>query len=150
MKRGNARRNFSNTEEAVEYITDRLIKAGIVVHRYDAMTSCSIYLKFDYGVSNTLRVSDHKGKTHLNYKYNLNTTSRGKEKSMTPDGYARYTYGLDSVCQMVDDIISSRQTTITKYGMGRFNRNLRSAKQRSKEYPVASRGFWRKAYKVSL
>ena len=52
------------------YVCDRL--AGkVVIHRYDAYSTNSVYLKFDYGVGNSLRISDHKGKKHLAYRFNI-------------------------------------------------------------------------------
>ena len=46
-------------------------KRGVIVHRYDAYTTNSVYLKFDYGAAYSLRISDHRGKKHLKYRYNI-------------------------------------------------------------------------------
>ena len=56
-------------------IADSLIhtlsQAGFTIQRYDASTTDSIYLKLDYGVGNSIRISNHTGKKHLNYRYNI-------------------------------------------------------------------------------
>ena len=54
-----------------DFITGQLIREGFVVQRYDSCTSDSIYLKLDYGVCNSIRISDHQGKKHLKYRYNI-------------------------------------------------------------------------------
>ena len=48
-----------------------LLEKGFIVQRYDSVTTNSIYLKLDYGMCNSIRISDHKGKKHLSYMYNL-------------------------------------------------------------------------------
>lgn len=56
----------------IQSIADSLIhtlsQAGFTIQRYDASTTDSIYLKLDYGVGNSIRIS---GKKHLNYRYNI-------------------------------------------------------------------------------
>ena len=44
-----------------------LLEKGFIVQRYDSVTTNSIYLKLDYGMCNSIRISDHKGKKHLSY-----------------------------------------------------------------------------------
>ena len=46
-----------------DYIANRLISEGFIVQRYNAYTTNSIYLKLDYGVCNSIRISDHPGKS---------------------------------------------------------------------------------------
>lgn len=66
-------------------VTEAMKKRGVIVHRYDSYTTNSVYLKFDYGAAYSLRISDHKGKKHLKYRFNiemdlkdLKTERRGK------------------------------------------------------------------------
>ncbi|RKJ43848.1 hypothetical protein D7X33_35075 [Butyricicoccus sp. 1XD8-22] len=56
-----------------DFLIKELKKHNIVVQRYNSRSSNSIYLKLDYGVLNSIRISDHKGKDHLKYKYNALT-----------------------------------------------------------------------------
>ena len=49
-------------DNLADYIAKRLISEGFTVQRYNAYTTNSIYLKLDYGVCNSIRISDHPGK----------------------------------------------------------------------------------------
>lgn len=52
-------KNKKAIRDLAAYVCDSL--AGkVVIHRYDAYSTNSVYLKFDYGVGNSLRISDHK------------------------------------------------------------------------------------------
>ena len=58
--------NAKTIRDLAAYVCDRL--AGkVLIHRYDAYSTNSVYLKFDYGVANSLRIADHAGKEHLAY-----------------------------------------------------------------------------------
>lgn len=52
------------TDDVAAAVIKRLI-GKVVIHRLDAYSTNSIYLKFDYGIVNSLRISDHEGKKHL-------------------------------------------------------------------------------------
>lgn len=54
-------------------LQSRLVELGFAVHRYDAITSRSIYLKLDYGACGSIRISDHEGKRQLKYLWNIGT-----------------------------------------------------------------------------
>ena len=55
----------------IKSIADNLVhtlsQAGFTIQRYDASTTDSIYLKLDYGVGNSIRISNHNGKKHLKH-----------------------------------------------------------------------------------
>lgn len=57
---------------AVVYtIINTLKRHGIVIQRYDDVTTNSLYLKLDYGVLKSIRISDHDSKDPLHCLYNL-------------------------------------------------------------------------------
>lgn len=58
-------------QSIADSLTHTLSQAGFTIQRYDASTTDSIYLKLDYGVGNSIRISNHTGKKHLNYRYNI-------------------------------------------------------------------------------
>lgn len=65
--------NPKTIRDLAAYVCDRL--AGkVLIHRYDAYSTNSVYLKFDYGVANSLRIADHAGKKHLAYRFNIRNT----------------------------------------------------------------------------
>lgn len=52
-------------------LSERFLAEGFTVHRYDAYSTSSVYLKLDCGMCNSIRISDHRGKKHLAYRYNI-------------------------------------------------------------------------------
>ena len=52
---------FATPQEVAEYVC-RQLEGKVIIHRYDAYSTNSIYLKFDYRVAKSLRISDHPGK----------------------------------------------------------------------------------------
>lgn len=49
---------MATVKDLAAYVCDKL--AGkVLIHRYDAYSTNSVYLKFDYGLGNSLRLSDH-------------------------------------------------------------------------------------------
>lgn len=129
-------------EGLAAYIQGRLLNEGFVIQRYDAYSTDSIYLKLDFGVCNSIRISDHKGKKHLKYRYNIgpfvNKFAIVKEK------YDRFYYRADKADRLVKKVISDRNQKLEQYGEARYrefmneNQNLNSGKN----------GFWKMAYVV--
>ncbi|WP_181879268.1 hypothetical protein [Levilactobacillus brevis] len=56
---------------------------GIKVMRYDAYSTNSVYLKLDYGLLYTLRISDHPGKRYLAYRFNVIRGYHGPKRVKT-------------------------------------------------------------------
>ena len=54
-------------------IINYLSNLGISIHIYHAFSTNSIYIKLDYGVLGSIRISDHDGKERYKYKYNVRT-----------------------------------------------------------------------------
>ena len=65
-----------NIRDLATEVAQKLVEAGFVVHRYNAYSTQSVYLKLDYGVANSIRISDHKGKEKLSYRYRAQTGRR--------------------------------------------------------------------------
>lgn len=57
-------------QQVANQIENQLLNAGAIVHRYDAQSG-SVYLKIDYGVGYSIRISNHRTKKDLNYKFNI-------------------------------------------------------------------------------
>lgn len=111
---------------------------GFSIHRYDAYSTNSIYLKLDYGVCNSIRISDHEGKQHLKYRYNV--IIDGKEESVL-DKYPRYYYNQNSLDKLLFRIILDRQQKVSKYGTVAYNNFMRQNNQESHD----KKGFWAQA-----
>lgn len=126
-------------EEAADLIIQRALDKGIIIHRYDAVTSKSIYIKFDYGVANSLRISDHDGYGHLKYRFNLLDTRRGKK--VINDTHPRFYYGMDAIDILLRDIMQSRNDKMKSFGDKYYTM---MAKDRVKQRKGATK-FWRGA-----
>ena len=59
-----------NEKEMAKILINELSKLGFVIHRYNAVTTNSIYLKLDFGVCCGIRISNHSGKKKYHYRFN--------------------------------------------------------------------------------
>lgn len=124
--------------DIADIIIATLKKNGFSIHRYDAYSTNSIYLKLDYGVCNSIRISDHTGKQHLKYRYNV--IINGKNE-FVQDKYPRYYYNQNSLNEMLSKIILDRNQKVLKYGQISYNNYMRQNNQQSKD----KKGFWAQA-----
>ena len=118
-----------------------LLKAqGVTIQRYDSYSTNSIYLKFDYGVLNSLRISDHPGKKHLAYRYNLaqNIQQPYQDKH---SGYDRFYASLDDIEMMVNKILFDRRTKLLNYGWENYVTYMENNINDNKD----AKGFWAQA-----
>ena len=119
-------------------VIKQLKTEGIKVMRYDAYSSNSIYLKMDDGVLGTIRISDHRGKKHLPYKWNL---IRGDKCRTEHQGrLERHYFSFREVDRMVTDILEDRDILVLKYGLNRYQDFMKQNKCQTPSY-----GFWAKA-----
>lgn len=96
-----------------EYIINKL-KGKVIIHRYDSFSTNSVYLKFDYGVANSLRISDHAGYKHLDYKYNI-TTDRKKRKRRLGEKYLKEYYPPEDSDYVVKRILEEKRVKQYRY-----------------------------------
>lgn len=136
---------LSEIEKTILFITETCRKQEIIVHRYDSSTSSSVYLKFDYGLAHSLRISDHRGIERYHYRFNL---IKGLHKPIKirykNENYSFY-YPFKDIYACLNDILSEREKVIKKYGdlhdyLTEVNRIQERLKRLSPEklYP-----FWR-------
>ena len=125
-------------QDLTEHIIHILKSNGFTIHRYDAYSTNSIYLKLDYGVCNSIRISDHSGKKYLKYRYNLIWDGLVYN---TKDTYPRYYYNQYSINDMINKIILDRNQKVEKYGQVSYNKFMRDNNQQS----ANKKGFWAQA-----
>lgn len=123
-------------------IANRLIRKGFVVYRYDAYSTNSIYLKLDFGVCNSIRISDHYGKKHLKYRYNIGADIKKIETKQ--DQYPRHYFPASEVDRLIQKIVEDRKLKQKRYGMDAYERYMKE----NKEKQGTEAGFWSKAYRV--
>lgn len=128
-------------KELADEICTRLLKEGFIIYRYDAYSTNSVYLKLDFGVSHSIRISDHKGKNHLHYRYNIGShiTKDKTEKAK----YIRYYYPTANIDHMISKIVLERKEKIQKYGKRYETFMIENRKAHAKD-----KGFWREARRV--
>lgn len=128
-------------KEIADKLVTRLKAQGFIVQGYEAMSTNSIYLKLDYGVANSIRISDHKGKKHLDYRYNVLTTQKKKMEQMSGKGFRRYYYPPSMLTAMLRDICKHKQEKLEKYGKDSYDyfmkKNIETGENKA--------GFWAQA-----
>jgi len=125
-------------------LAQMLIKEGFTIQRYDAYSTNSIYLKLDYGLCNSIRISDHKGKEHLSYMYNLRSDIN--HDYVTRNGYTRYFVSFKHHKRIVNLALQNRWKKYVKAGsMSNYNELMNIEKNLNKN----NKGFWSKCYLVN-
>ena len=92
-----------------DYIVNSLLAHGFTIQRYNAYKTSSVYLKLDFGVCNSIRISDHNGKEHLCYRYNLII---GGNDNIIEEKYIRYYYNEKSVDALLNLILFDKHEKI--------------------------------------
>lgn len=130
------------TKIQLKQITDKIIKKlkkeGFVIQFYKSFNSNSFYIKLDYGLCHTIRISDHKGKKYLKYKYNL-LSSIGRSY-IEKDKYKRFYFKLNDVNKMIQQIIEYKKRMLIKYGTT-YEFLMKEQKLMNKD----NKGFWTKS-----
>ena len=127
------------------YIENKLLEQGFIIHRYDSYTTNSIYLKLDYGVMNSIRISDHKGKQHLSYKYNIEYGIKVAKWYKDDRGFWRYNCPntQNEIDRLIDMILDDKFNKIIVY-RGEYRKMMEKYKQNA----MTEKGFWEQAKQV--
>lgn len=132
-------------KEIADEIQERLLDLGFTVHRLDAFTTNSVYLKVDCGVCHSIRVSDHRGKKHLKYRYNIG--SFVKKFSSVQDRYRRYYFTEGEVDRLVNFVKYDRVHQIDVLGGGKaYKEQVELFRERGE---AMTDGFWAKCWEVA-
>ena len=135
-------------KQSLNDIADAVIeklKGKVIIHRYDSYSTNSIYLKFDYGVANSLRISDHDGKQHLRYRYNIveSMSNRSSKKECYRKGMQMIFYSPAMINACCRDILAAKIEKEQQYHS--YEAVVNTAKGKA-EY---QRGFWSGARLIS-
>lgn len=114
MKHG--KRNIRLTEIA-DYLTKTLTAEGFKISRIDAKTTPTIYLKLDYGVCNTIRISDH-----YSWKYRYNIGPYVRKFKVEHGRYDRYYYQPKRMDELARRVLKDKRSLIKRYGRSNYNR----------------------------
>lgn len=134
-----------DNKDLIKSLADKLVKNlnnnHFIIQRYDAITN-SVYLKLDYGVCNSIRISDHEGKSNLKYRYNLII---GGQVQKILDKYPRYFYDENTIKELFYQILADRKLKLQQYGKDKYL----SFMKRNEALHAADKGFWKDAKFVS-
>lgn len=92
-----------NEEQVAKILIQKLIEMGFIIHRYNSITTNSIYLKLDYGVCCGIRIADHKGKKKYHYKFNVVKDYYG-DKIIYFKNLISYFYTFEELLQLPNTI----------------------------------------------
>lgn len=134
-------RQQKHLDSLAAYIIRELKKEGITIQRYDSYSSMSIYLKLDFGVLNSIRISDHDGKKHLAYRYNLLTHLSKFQWQRTEQGWPRYFFPNNQVNEMLAKIKQDRMVKMAVLGPEDYEQKMDEYYRRGQVTP----GFWQQA-----
>ena len=131
--------------EAVREIEQRLLAEGVIIQRYNAYTTGSVYLKLDYGIANSIRISDHIGKNHLSYMFNIGSDI--KSIRTVKDEFTRYYYPITAIDEAVQHILRHRKRKMMQFNnMSGYELAMHGAKELHQD----SKGFWSRSYLVNM
>lgn len=122
--------------EKTNYLIEELKKRNVVIQRYDSFSSKSIYLKLDFGVAGTIRISDHAGKEHLKYRFNLLSNLKNRRHRKQTNQHFFPTKQINS---MLFTILKERDERIERYGREAYINYMYKNWTQNKDN---SKGFW--------
>jgi hypothetical protein len=126
------------------HIIRQLKKEGITILRYNSYSSNSIYLKLDYGVLNSIRISDHQGKKHLAYRYNIIYGETSSYMNRTAEGWPRYFFPLGRADKLLEQIKQDRMVKLATMGYHDYEQKMKQYYFEGQQRP----GFWQQAVEV--
>lgn len=123
-------------KETAHKIIDTLKAEGVIIQYYQSITSESVYLKLDYGVLKSVRISNHHGKSHLKYRYNIqsNITKRRYDRQDK-----RFYYPMSDANIMIEQILKDRNDKISRYGQAKYNEFMMQNHKDNR----SKNGFWK-------
>lgn len=141
-KTGKRAKRKQKINDTAEYLIYHLKEQGVVVQRYDSKSSNSVYLKLDYGVLNSIRISDHENKKHLHYKYNLLTFCFNKRVTKDHTAYGeveRFYYPIWNKKALLKHILKERDRKLFMYD----EHNYKHFMEIKIAENYAKTGFWK-------
>ena len=120
-----------NESDIANILIDKLLNMGFIVHRYNAYSSNSIYLKLDYGLSCGIRISNHPGKKKYSYRFNVIKDYKDN-KVVIKDGLICYFYNFNELNNLLDAIQKEKQEKIKKYGIKNYYMYMEREKSKNK------------------
>ena len=116
-----------NGNDVAKILTERLIKLGFVVHRYNSVTTSSIYLKLDFGVCCGIRIADHNGRKRYHYRFNVMKNYKGN-RAIKRDGLISYFFDYTEIDEIIKMIQREKVNKVYRYGEKNYLEYMRKSK----------------------
>lgn len=126
-------------KEVADKIVGLCAERGIIVHRYDAASTQSIYLRFDNGVLGSLRISDHPSKSKFKHKYEMAPTIKRRMVSFNHEGLMYVKYNINECSKFIEDLESERKRLLDKWLWFRYEHNVEKQGKKA----TRKHGQWR-------
>lgn len=117
-----------NEKYVANVLIKKLSKLGFIIHRYNAVTTNSIYLKLDFGVCCGIRIADHNGKKKYHYRFNIVKDYNG-DKVIYSKNLISYFYTFEEISQLIKDVTEERKMKIQKYGLNNYKKYMEREKE---------------------
>lgn len=108
-----------NEKQIAKILTTELKELGFTVHRYDAYSTDSIYLKLDFGVCCGIRISNHNGKKKYHYRFNVIKDYKG-DKIIYFENLISYFYNFEELPQLIQKVVEEKEIKIKRYGLTKY------------------------------
>lgn len=96
-------------EVTAKKIIKSLVERGVSCYLWHKATTGSMYIRFDNPTIGSVRLSDHEGKSHLKYKYNILIGQGGRKGWRKDDNQWRYYAPVNEWKSVVEVIAKSAQ-----------------------------------------
>lgn len=116
-----------NGNDVAKILTERLIKLGFVVHRYNSVTTSSIYLKLDFGVCCGIRIADHNGRKRYHYRFNVMKNYNGN-RAINRDGLISYFFDYTEIDEIIKMIQREKVNKVYRYGEKNYLEYMKKSK----------------------
>lgn len=108
-----------NEKQIAKILIVKLKELGFIVHRYDAYSTDSIYLKLDFGVCCGIRISNHNGKKKYHYRFNVIKDYKG-DKITHFENLISYFYNFEELSQLIEKVVKEKEIKIERYGLTKY------------------------------
>lgn len=117
-----------NEKQMAKILIKELSELGFTIHRYNAITTSSIYLKLDYGICCGIRISNHSGKKKYHYRFNIVKGYNG-DKVTYSKNLISYFYTFEQISQLIRDVQHERNKKIQRYGLNNYKKYMEIEKE---------------------
>jgi hypothetical protein len=114
-------------KQVANILVQKLKDMGFIVHRYNSVTTNSIYLKLDFGLCCGIRIADHNGKKKYHYRFNVIKDFKG-DKIINFNNLVSYFFTFEELPQLLQKVQEEKQSKIQKYGINNYKLYMESEK----------------------